>query len=216
MGKIVDIKGKKFGRLTVLECVGIENHKAKWLCVCDCGKRVVVAGSDLRLGNTKSCGCYHSQRAKEVRTKHGKTETRLYSIWTDIKTRCYNKNREKYKIYGARGIKVCDEWVNDFQAFYNWAIENGYQDNLSIDRIDVNSNYEPNNCRWATAKEQANNTRTNHCFIIDNEKLTLKQISEKYNLNYKTLMSRIWRKWDINKAINKPIRKSKCKKNTIQ
>ena len=205
MGKIVDIKGKKFNRLTVLEYVG----NSKWLCKCACGKETIVLGADIRSGHTKSCGCYNSEQAKLRNSTHNKTKTRLYETWEHIKRRCYSITCNDYKNYGSRGIKVCDEWRNDFMAFYNWAIQNGYDDNLTIDRIDNNGNYEPSNCRWVDRYIQANNTRRNHYYIVNGEKLTISEIARKYNMNYNTLNNRLWHGMSIEDALNTPLRKWK-------
>ena len=162
--KTKEMVGQKFGRLTVVQREGTSsNGCATWRCRCECGNEVVVTGGNLRSGNTTSCGCFFKEMVASNNTKskttHGKTNTRLHTIWSDMKQRCGNPKDHFYYIYGGRGISVCDEWKNDFQAFYDWAIHNGYRDDLTIDRKNNDQGYCPDNCRWATWKEQANNKR---------------------------------------------------------
>ena len=159
-----NIIGEKYGRLTVIKYIGNNKYnRSIWECKCDCGKTCNADKNVLQQGHKQSCGCLNHENHlyRPKRKSHGKCGTRLYRIWKKMKSRCTNKNDPDYKKwYGSRGIKVCDEWQNDFLKFYNWAINNGYKDNLSIDRINVNGNYEPSNCKWATDIEQANNRRT--------------------------------------------------------
>lgn len=152
MGNFIDLTGKRFGKLTVLHR-GVNGKKVQWVCKCDCGKVTTVQGINLTNGHTRSCGCLIS----ESNTKHGQWNTRLYRIYHAMKQRCYNSNCAPFPHYGGRGITICPEWKNDFQAFHDWAMSHGYSDELTIDRIDVNGNYEPGNCRWTTKTWQSFN-----------------------------------------------------------
>lgn len=155
-----DLTEQRFGKLVVIKETEKRNGYGNiiWLCKCDCGKIKEVATPDLKTGRTMSCGCLKAEG--NART-HNLSKTKIYKEYYHIKNRCYNKNSNNYKYYGSRGIRICDEWLSDFMNFYNWAMANGYNDKLTIDRIDVNGNYEPNNCRWIPQDEQKRNTRRN-------------------------------------------------------
>lgn len=210
MGKFKDLTGQKFGRLTVIERAGNDKRcNATWKCVCSCSQKTerIVPGVDLISGHTRSCGCLNSELITLRNLKHGKRGTRLYTIWASMKKRCYNPKDVSYKNYGGRGITVCDEWKNDFKAFYNWAIDNGYKDNLSIDRIYNEKSYFPSNCRFATRKEQNNNQRSNHLITYKGRTQNLKQWADELELNYDTLRHRInTYNWSIEKALNTPVK----------
>lgn len=209
-----DLTGKRFGRLTVKQSDGIIEYKCgtkkeKWLCKCDCGREVSVLSSDLKTGHTKSCGCLQKEDIAKRSVTHGKSKTRLYSIWNGIKNRCYNQNQRSYQHYGARGITMCPEWKDNFDTFYIWAMCNGYKEGLSIDRIDVNKGYFPGNCRFANSFAQALN-RTDNRFITYNKKTqTLKEWADEVGLAYSCLLWRIDNGWDIGKALYTPSRRSK-------
>ena len=193
---IKDIVGQKFGRLTVVKRVEkpkeSNRRDAFWLCICECGNEKVVAGYYLRSGTTKSCGCYNidnlkSRKGVKYGGKHGMYNSRIYKNYHAIKARCFNTNNEHYDIYGGRGITICDEWLGEkgFENFYDWAIKNGYSDALTIDRIDVDGNYEPSNCRWADKSVQGFNRH-----IQSNNSTGHKGVSKTKSGNYRAYIKK--------------------------
>ena len=210
MTKNINLIGKKIGKLTVIQ---LDHIKTKFYdnrprdykyyrCLCDCGNEKIVVESSLIKGVTKSCGCLHKKRAKEANIKHGLKGTRIYNIWRNMKSRCLNEKDFHYKYYGQRGITICNEWINDIKSFHDWAIKNGYAENLTIDRIDVNGNYEPSNCRWVPQYIQNRNTRKNIIINYQGEKHCLKDWCNILDLNYQKALRRISQlKWEPEKAL---------------
>ena len=187
MGRLIDLTGKRFGRVVVMERSLDKAVRVKWLCRCDCGRKIAIEGGHLRSGLTSSCGCVQKEVAGVLHSVHGESHTRLYSIWRGMKARCKNPNEPAYQFYGGRGITVCTEWES-YEPFANWARNNGYSDELSIDRIDNNANYEQSNCRWANAITQANNTRKN--VRVENSELTIAEYSRLLGVSKSALYQR--------------------------
>lgn len=226
MGVVHDLTGKQFGRWTVLEYCGTDkHHNALWLCECSCElktRRIVVSNNLVR-GISKSCGCLKKELAREncvernakvkvpYAKKHGKRGTRIYGIWCNMKDRCFRKENEHFSDYGGRGIKVCEEWANKKDGFSNfdkWAMSSGYSDDLELDRIDYNGNYEPSNCRWVTEKEQQRNKRNNRRITFNGETHVAKEWAEITGIPYTTLISRLDKlHWDIEKSLTTPPKK---------
>ena len=154
-----------------------------------------------KVENKNGLSYLRNDKNGQFKKKHGMRNTKIYNAWCGMKSRCYNANNKSYKNYGNRGIKVCEKWKNDFNEFYNWSIYNGYKENLTIDRIDNNGNYEPSNCRWVTTKEQNRNYSKNRFYYIDNKKYCIAEISEKYNINYRTLLYRLNNNYTLEEAI---------------
>ena len=189
MGSFDDLTGNKYGRLTVIRRVPNMNGHTMWLCKCECETEISVAARHLKSGDTRSCGCYR----KEAMASHFMSKTRLYKIWSNMKTRCNNPQNKRYTDYGARGIRVCNEWNSNFDSFYNWSMSSGYSDSLTIDRINVNGNYEPDNCRWITKAEQNSNKRNTVFITYNGITETMAWWANKLNL-YKATISKRHRK----------------------
>lgn len=206
------VVGQKYGKLTVEALVVHGNaNQRKWLCKCDCGGMKVTSEDNLQRRHCRSCGClYKNNGGSKKKNIYLGSDSRLYSVWAGMKSRCFNPNSPNFYLYGGRGITVCDEWMH-YGNFKKWAIETGYDrkhdDRISIDRIDVNGNYEPSNCRWATVKEQMNNRRTNTVIEYKGLKKSLSQWAEYLGINYSTFMSRYERGWQMDRIVSQPVRK---------
>lgn len=190
--------GEKFNRLTVVGFHHKTRHHNFYECRCECGNYKIVRQQHLLHGNIKSCGCYNREKSSQamknnqLNRTHGLAKTRIYKIWLAMKARVNNPNHHSYKNYGDRGIKICDAWLN-FENFYQWALNNGYEKSLSIDRINPNGNYCPINCRWATVEVQQNNRRNNHIIYWERCTYTLAQFARKFHIPQSTLWTRLKR-----------------------
>ena len=215
MSHLIDLTGQTFNRWTVICQVEGHNGKTTWLCRCVCGTERVVLGTDLKANKSKSCGCLKrevsSKRAKIRNKTHGDSGKRLHVIWLGLSRRCYNPNEPHYNLYGGRGIKVCDEWRGNYVAFRDWALANGYDDKLTLDRIDSNGNYEPSNCRWATMKVQQNNRRNNHLLEWNGQAHNISEWAEMLNIDCRTITSRLYRGWSVEETLSVPV-KTKSRK----
>jgi hypothetical protein len=196
-----DLTGQRFGQLVAIEYIK-SSKRSKWLCVCDCGKETNVITDNLTRGHTTSCGCIRPKALLKAVTKHEMCHTKVYHAWNAMRSRCINENNSKYPIYGGRGIKVCDRWVDSFENFYEDMGEPPTPKH-SIDRIDVNGNYEPSNCKWSTQKEQCNNQRRCRKIEYNNETHTIKEWAELKGISYSKLIQRIDKlNWTFEKAIS--------------
>ena len=213
MPPLKDLTGQRFGRFVVIER-GEDKLRSnglvrpRWLCRCDCGAVRLVLGDSLRSGKSKSCGCLKDDVAKLTHTTHNLSNHPLYKIWYDMKRRCTNVNTSRYCDYGGRGIQVCSSWDTDFLSFYEWSYANGYKPGLQIDRIDNDGNYCPENCRWSTQMEQANNTRKNVRWTYNGKTQTIAQWASELGMNPITLRDRVNRYgWSIERALTEVVRK---------
>ena len=204
--KFVDLTNFKYGKLTVIKKTNekTKDNKILWLCQCKCGNTITLQTYAILSGRTRSCGCLRPELSKKLFSGVRQENLRLYRIWTGIKQRCYNEKYNDYKDYGAKGVIMCEDWKNNYESFYIWAINNGYSDSLSIDRIDTTGNYEPNNCRWADDETQANNKRNTLYFNIDGEKKSLHQICQEKGVDKTLIYSRLWNGWNLEDALNTP------------
>lgn len=189
--RLNDLSGEKFGFLSVIkrDITAKSVHHTYWVCKCKCGNKKSIRRDALIKGKTVSCGCYK----RKISTKHGGYQTRLYNIWQAMKKRCSSnkKHNDKWESYGGRGITIHEDWINSFEIFREWAIASGYEDGLSIERMDVDGNYEPSNCTWANAKEQALNRRNNRLVTIDGRTQSITQWADELGINRATVNSRV-------------------------
>lgn len=192
MGKFIDLTGERFDRLMVLKRIeGLRSKRIIYLCKCDCGNEIEVRADSLRSRHTKSCGCLQREIVKENSTKHGHSDSRLYNIWASMIQRCYNQNHIGYSNYGGRGIDICEEWKEDFGTFYNWAINNGYKEDLQIDRVDNNLGYKQSNCRFVTAKQNNRNRRVTKLVEYKGETKPLADWCDELSKDYIVVLNRL-------------------------
>lgn len=204
---LIDLTGKRFGRLLVIRQGESQHGRIAWECLCDCGNTKTIIGKVLTTGKTISCGCARSEKSSEKATKHNMCGSKLYYAYWNMKDRCSNPNNDHYKWYGGEGKTVCDEWLgeNGFIKFADWSFENGYKDGLTIDRIDNSKGYSPDNCRWVTPKQNCRNKRNNHLITINNETKSIVEWAEIYNISDFVIRSRIKNGWDEVKAVTTPL-----------
>lgn len=200
----INLVGQRFGRLTV---VGLSSrrwggNRTLWLCICDCGGTAEVRGTRLMKGTTQSCGCLRDEVRIKIHTTHGGTKTRLFLIWSGMKGRCYRPSLKDYPRYGGRGIIVCDAWRDSFEVFRDWALSHGYSDTLTIERVDVNGNYEPENCTWIPGAAQARNRQAKRSKYTGGKRINLKELAAKAGLDYGTFLNRLRNGLSIEEALS--------------
>lgn len=205
-----DLSGMRFGRLTAVEPLYRRRNITIWKCLCDCGNEKTVQSNNLLNRHTQSCGCLQKERAAETYKTHGLTKTRLYRTWRHMVERCTSQNSKQYANYGGRGITVCNNWMK-FPRFLEWAMSSGYTDDLTIERIDNNRGYSPENCRWATPFEQASNKRSNHTFTIGGVTDTMTNWARKFGIKPNTVFCRLHKGWSEYEALTTPIGGKRCK-----
>lgn len=195
--KYIKCIGNKYGRLKVLDAKKVEGKEIRWgfTCVCDCGNTITVIANNVTRGMTLSCGCLRKEMTSKANRIHGLSNTKLHKVWRDMVNRCYKDTDYHYKWYGSRGIKICADWYGEkgisFKNFYDWSVNNGYKDGLTIDRIDVNGNYSPDNCRWITIMDQCQNRTTNRFYEYMGKKYTKRQLCNLFGCTYSALAHRL-------------------------
>ena len=220
MSRLKNLTGQRFGRLVVVSRASDYvtpkgQRKTRWLCNCDCGKEHITTATNLQTGKTQSCGCWSNEDRRRTRhKKHGGFGTRLYRIYRGMWQRCYDFKVSQYPRYGGRGITICDEWLGEkgFETFREWALNHGYKETLSIDRVDNDKEYSPNNCRWATNKEQMNNRRCNVFLEMDGERHTMTEWAKITGINKETIISRHRAGWSTYDILTKPVDKRRSTK----
>jgi hypothetical protein len=204
---IANIAGNRYGRLTAMTFSHTHQSNAYWVFLCDCGVKITVSANSVKRGNTQSCGCHRKEVSAKINLTHGQArdgqQSRLYQIWAQMKRRCDLPTHEAYPDYGGRGIRVCREWSNSFEAFEDWAINSGYSDDLTIDRRNNDGNYEPGNCRWLDRKGQANNRRSSRIVSYLDMDMTLAELSNCSGIGESTLADRLDRGMSVDRAVNK-------------
>lgn len=206
MSKLIDLTGKRFNNLTVIErSVNAPGGIAMWLCLCDCGNKKIVRGSNLKSGAVKSCGC--AVHHPSYNRTHNMSKTKLYRKWWSMKRRCFDPSYPNYCSYGGRGIKVCDDWKNSFEKFYEWASRTRTDDSLTLERIDVNGDYCPENCTWVSREAQANNRRSNVLITYNGKTQNLTQWCNELGVDYKRVHNRMFKShWSFEKAVFTPVK----------
>ena len=204
MGLYIDLTGKRFGRLLVIERDGSNKHgQVKWLCRCDCGAEKHILGMCLSRGETQSCGCLHREITAKINATHGMANKPIYRIWRSMMDRCHLLTSQSYARYGGRGINVCERWKN-FENFY--ADMGDKPHNKSLERLDVNGNYSPDNVVWADMKTQANNRRTNVILEHNGKRQTMQQWCDELGLKIGTVQARLNRGWSVDRALTQEVR----------
>jgi hypothetical protein len=215
MGKLIDLTGRRFGRLLVVRLATPEERANRkdvyWLCKCDCGNEKIISGHSLKRGLILSCSCLQKEITSKRTKTHGESRTKFYKLWNGIIDRCENPTSSSYHNYGAKGITVCTEW-HKYENFKEWALANGYKEGLSIDRIDNNKGYYPENCRWVTFQEQQNNKKDNHYITYNNKTMSLGDWARELKCERATIYARLQRGWTEEEAVSTPIGHRRKKK----